>query len=84
MVETETETRDRVIEVLREVFDTPDLEITSSSNAQTVPGWDSMKHVMIIMAVEENFKINLSTREMAGIRNVGDLIAVVSNKISVR
>ncbi len=68
-----------VTELLREVFDDPDLAVTPETSAKDVPGWDSMKQVMILLAVEEKFEIELSTREMDRLRNVGDLVAAIGS-----
>ena len=43
-------------------------------------GWDSFKQIEIIMATEERFGIQMNTREIDSLRNVGDLVRVVSSK----
>ena len=68
-----------VTELLREVFDDPVLHVTKQTSAKDVPGWDSMKQVMILLAVEEKFDIQLSTREMDRLRDVGDLVAAIAS-----
>jgi acyl carrier protein len=45
-----------------------------------VPGWDSFKQIEIIMATEERWGMRFSTRDLDGLRCVGDLIAVVAAK----
>jgi acyl carrier protein len=49
--------------------------------AKDVEGWDSMKQVMILLAVEETFEIELTTPELDDLQNVGDLVVVVANHI---
>jgi len=66
--------------LLRDVFDAPELSINLESDAKSIPGWDSMKQVVILMAIEEKFGITISTREMAKQKNVGDLAALVAAK----
>jgi acyl carrier protein len=67
--------------LLRDVFDDPSLPVSPNTSAKDVPGWDSMKQVMILLAVEEKFKIEFTTREMDGLRNVGDLVAAVAGHV---
>jgi len=67
--------------LLRDVFDDPALTVSPATTAKDVPGWDSMKQVMILLAVEEKFEIEFTTREMDGLRNVGDLVAAVAGHI---
>jgi acyl carrier protein len=74
----DTDITKQLTDIIREVFENPDLVITPESNAKSVPGWDSMKQVMIVMAVEDHFAIQLTTREIDRLRNVGDIIAAIS------
>jgi len=79
---TESDALNELTTLLRDVFDAPALTITAESDAKSVPGWDSMKQVVILMAIEEKFGIMISTREMAKQKNVGDLAALVAAKTS--
>jgi acyl carrier protein len=69
-------------EMLRDIFDDPSLSITPETSAKDVPGWDSMKQVMILLAVEEKFSIELTTREMDRLRNVGDLVTAIAGRLT--
>jgi acyl carrier protein len=40
------------------------------------PTWDSLKHMEIIFAFEDQFATQLTEQEMAGVRSVDDLIAL--------
>ncbi len=48
--------------------------------AKDVEGWDSLKMVIIIMAVEERFDIQMRTSEMDALRCVGDFISLIERK----
>ena len=71
----------KLVQILRDVLEDPDLVVQPDTSASTVPGWDSMKHVRIVMAVEERFGIRLTTREINRLRNVGDLATVIAQRI---
>ncbi len=43
-------------------------------------GWDSFKQIEIIVADEERFGIQLNTREIDSLKNVGELARVISLK----
>jgi acyl carrier protein len=47
-----------------------------------VPGWDSFKQIEIILGVEQKYKIKFHTRDLDGLRNVGDLARTVLVKTS--
>jgi len=66
-----------VTEVLRDVFDDPLLVVTRETTAKDVQGWDSMKQILIVLAVEERYAIQLTPREMDRLANVGDLVTAI-------
>lgn len=71
-----------VVDIIRDVFDDPDLIVTDATNASMVAQWDSTAQINILMAVEEQFAIELSSREMDGLQNVGDLVAAIERHTS--
>jgi acyl carrier protein len=73
-----------VTELLREVFGNPSLAVTPETSAKDVPGWDSMKQVMILLAVEEKFHVELTTREMDRLQNVGDLVMAIAGHVKAQ
>jgi acyl carrier protein len=68
--------------IIRRVFERDDLEVTDNTSAADVPGWDSFKMIEIIMDVEKEFSITISTRDMDEIRNVADFVLRISDKIA--
>jgi acyl carrier protein len=68
-------------DVFHDVFDDDAIAITRDTTAKDVEGWDSFNHVRLIVAVEEKFKISLSTAEVADLRNVGELIDLIGGHV---
>jgi acyl carrier protein len=67
-------------ELFSEIFLRDDIALTPETTAAYIEGWDSFKQIEIVMAVEERFRIKLQTREIDGLKNVGDLVAAISSK----
>jgi acyl carrier protein len=67
--------------IFRDVFDNDDIEVTPDLTADKVEGWDSLGQVRLIIAIERALKITLSTTEIAGLENVGQLAQVVEAKL---
>jgi acyl carrier protein len=65
--------------ILREL-DLDDFEITRTTTADSVPGWDSLSHVRIILAIEAEFSIRFSMLEVLRMNKVGDLQELVDRK----
>ena len=76
---TETEITAGLSEIFAEVFGR-EIALTPALTAKDVPGWDSFKQIEIIMATEERWGLRFTTRDLDGLRCVGDLIAVVAAK----
>jgi acyl carrier protein len=66
--------------VFEKVLDETDITITREMTAQDIEGWDSVRHVQLISAVESAFSIKFKLREVLGMKNVGDLIDLIHIK----
>jgi acyl carrier protein len=67
-------------EIFNDVFMTDDMSVTPALTAKDVPGWDSFKQIEIMVSVEERFGIKLNTREIDGMKSVGDLATIIASK----
>jgi len=68
--------------VFQEVFHRSDLVLSPELTADDVPGWNSFKQIEIILEVEQRFGIELRSRDVDELENVGDLAAVIAAKIA--
>lgn len=59
-----------------------DIVLSAALSADDVEGWDSIKQVDIIIAVEERFDIKFSTKELDQLDCVGDLVSFIVAKAS--
>ncbi len=66
--------------IFREVLDLPDLILTPATTASDVPGWDSLTHVQLVVAVEKQFGMRFTAKEIRSFANVGDMCAVIQHK----
>lgn len=70
-----------VIQIIQDVFDDPFLEITPETTADDIDGWDSMRHINIVVAVEAKFGIRFHAAELESLRNVGDLVSLTEDRL---
>jgi acyl carrier protein len=68
--------------VFREVFGSPNLQLQRDMTAAQVRGWDSLKHIELIMSIEAAFKVRFKTAEVASFQNVGALIDKLREKLA--
>jgi acyl carrier protein len=71
-------------QIFRDVLDDPRLQITRESSAQTVKDWDSLAHINLVSAIEQEFQIRFALGELAELKNVGDMIDLMEQKLAVR
>ena len=73
----------RLIGVFRHLFGDETLTLSRATTAQDVEGWDSLMHINLIVAIEREFRIRFTTREIAGLKNVGELMDLIALKQGV-
>lgn len=73
--------REALFGIVRDVLGKPDLDLSDSTTAAEVEGWDSLRQVLLIVAAEERFGIRFSNKEVDSFNCLGDLLAVLKAKI---
>jgi len=68
-------------EIFRDVFLRDDIAVTPELTAKDVADWDSFKQIEIILAVESQYRIKFSTRELDSLQSVGDLARIIAGKV---
>lgn len=77
------ETLEKLNEIFCEVFDDADIRITREMTANDIEAWDSLSHVNLIIAIESEFNINFSQKQILTFKSVGDLLDSIQSKIRV-
>lgn len=55
-------------------------EITPDTLASEIPGWDSLNHMNVIVAIEKSYSIRFSAYDILKCNNIGDLQNLVNKK----
>jgi acyl carrier protein len=72
---------DRLTPIFQDIFDDDDLIPTSAMTANDVDEWDSLSHIRLIVAVEQDFNVKFSIPEIERLKNVGDFADMIAGKI---
>ena len=67
----------RVLEIASDVLQA---DVTAESSPETVESWDSVQHLNLVLALEEEYGFEFSPEEMDQAKTVGSLALVVSAK----
>ena len=66
--------------LFKDLFMREDIVLGPDTKADDIDGWDSYKQVEIIIAVEDHYGIKMSTKEIDGLQNIGDIVALIEAK----
>lgn len=75
-----TEILAKLQEIYQDILDNEDIELTETTTADDVEEWDSLSHVQLVVAIEKEFKIKFTSKEILSWRNVGDLVDCIAGK----
>lgn len=73
---------DKLQPIFHDVFDDEDIVVTSETNADQIEDWDSLSHIRLVVAIEKEFAIKFAFGELSGLKNVGEMIELIEEKIS--
>lgn len=79
---TEPEIYAELTAIFRMVLDDEAIVLTPSTTAEDVAGWDSMNHIFIVVEIEKRLGIKFQAAEMEELKNVGELAALVQQKLA--
>ena len=72
----------RLRDIMRDLFEQPELEINESMMAKDVESWDSLNHTLLIVEIEKAFGARLPVAEVARLEHVGALVKCVKKTLA--
>lgn len=67
----------RVISLMTRMFQAKAGAITLASVKDSVAGWDSLGHMSLCVALEEEFAVSFTDRHVTGMNSVNNVVRVV-------
>jgi len=64
---------DRLRQTVAEVLGVTTNLLSEESSPSTISSWDSLGHLNLVIALEEEFEVNLSAEEVLAMRNMGSI-----------
>lgn len=78
---TKSEAYERLNEVFRDVFDDETIAVHAETTAGDIQGWDSLEHIDLIIAVENEFGLHFSMGEVNKMKNVGEMVDTILQRV---
>lgn len=63
--------------VFQDIFDDEDITIGEKTTAADIEDWDSLTHIMLLAAVEDEFGIKFDMKAVLGLKNVGEMVDLI-------
>ena len=79
MLNTE-EIFEKLDKVFQDVFDDDSIRVNSNTVADDIEDWDSMMHITLIGAVEDEFGVRFKMGEVSTMKNVGEMARIISER----
>ncbi len=68
---------ERLTQVFRDFFDDDSIVIDEDTTADDIDDWDSLSHITLMSAVEEEFGVKFTMGEVSGMENVGEMAEII-------
>ena len=67
-------------DIFLQVFKDEKINISYNTTSEDVQGWDSFSNIELILDIESKFDIRFDLKELANMRNVGQLAEYILDK----
>jgi acyl carrier protein len=77
-------TLERLNAIFQDVFDDDEISVQRPTTASDVQGWDSVMHVTLMLSIERAFGLRFRSGDVAGLKNVGELVDLIDRQLGAR
>ena len=78
---TREEIFERLNKVFQTVFDDETITVTEFTTSDYIDGWDSLEHINLIVAIEQEFGIKFNMGEVTTMKNVGEMVDIIMTRL---
>lgn len=68
-------------EVFRDVFDDESITVNEKTTSDDIEDWDSLEHINLIAAVEQEFGMKFTMGQVVTMKNVGEMADIIISQI---
>ena len=78
----ENNLENRIKNVMSAVFEIPAIKIGKESSPDNIESWDSLKHMNIVVALEEEFNVQFTDDEIIELISMKLIMVIIREKLS--
>jgi acyl carrier protein len=71
----------KVNDIFIDILDNEEVKLSSSTTADDVEGWDSLTHIQLVVAIEKQFRIRFTSKEIQSWKNIGEMTDCIVAKV---
>ena len=69
-------------EVFRDVFDDENISVTENTTSNDIEDWDSLEHINLLAAVEQEFGVKFNMGQVVSMKNVGEMADIIISQLN--
>ena len=72
---------ERLNNVFRDIFDDDSIVVKPETTSNDIEDWDSLEHINLIVAVEQEFGMKFNMNEVTSMKNVGEMVKIILDRV---
>lgn len=73
---------ERLNKVFQDVFDDDSITVNENTTSSDIEDWDSLEHINLVVAVEQEFGIKFNMNEVTTMKNVGEMVDIILSRVN--
>ena len=74
---------ERLNGIFQDVFDDEEITVHENTVADDIEDWDSLEHINLVVAIEEEFGVKFKMSEVTGMKNVGEMVEIILERATL-
>ena len=75
------EVYERLNNVFRDIFDDDSIVVKPETTSNDIEDWDSLEHINLVVAIEQEFGIKFNMNEVTSMKNVGEMVDIILSRV---
>ncbi len=69
-------------DIFRDIFDDYNLVVNERTSSDDIEDWDSLTQISLTTAIEKEFEVKFTIQEFMELKNVGEMVVLLTSKLS--
>lgn len=78
---TDQEILSNLSAIFAKIFMDETIQVSATTTAADILGWDSLSHVSLISQIEQHFNFQFDIDDIVSMKNVGDMVSIIKKNI---